>query len=217
MIDNSQKGHSPQIGASVAEPAAENDAREGFSLNDLMKAIKEAESGERPVEKWNPSYCGEIDIVIKSDGSWYHEGGLIARRGLLELFASVLRKDADGQTYLVTPVEKMLITVERAPFIATRVDAKGEGQAQRLFLTTNLAGVVELNAEHPLRVETDADTLEPAPFALVRGRLEAALTRPVFYELVELAVEVQTDAGPQLGVYSGGIFFPLGPAGAHVI
>lgn len=213
MNDNSQKGHKPQYGASVAE----NNGREGFSLGDLMKAIKEAEDGERPVEAWNPSYCGEIDIVIKSDGSWYHEGGLIARKGLLQLFASVLRKDDDGHTYLVTPVEKMKITVERAPFIATRVDAKGEGDAMRLFLTTNLAGVIEVSAEHPLRVETDPETLEPAPFVLVRGRLEAALTRPVFYELVELASEVQTEAGPQLGVYSGGVFFPLGPAGAHLV
>lgn len=194
-----------------------NPAADGFSLADLLKAIGEAESGQRPVEMWNPSFCGDVDIVIKSDGSWWHEGGLITRKGLLELFASILRKDEDGETYLVTPVEKMRITVERAPFIATRVDVKGRGDDQRLFFTTNLGGTVEASADHPMRVETDAETLEPSPFVRVRGRLEAALARPVFYELVEHAVEVQTKAGPQLGVYSHGEFFPLGPVGAHQI
>lgn len=193
----------------------QNPATEGFSLADLMKAIGEAESGQRPVESWNPDYCGEIDIVIRADGSWWHEGGLIARKGLLGLFASVLRKDADGHTYLVTPVEKLRITVERAPFIAMRLDVKGEGEGQRLFFKTNLAGTVEVSAEHPLRVKTDPETLEPSPFVLVRSRLEAALTRPVFYELVDHAVEIETVSGPQLGVYSNGTFFPLGPVGAH--
>ena len=190
-------------------------ASEGFSLQDLLKAIGDAESGLRPVENWNPSFCGDIDIVIKTDGSWYHEGGLVTRQGLLELFASILRKDADGETYLVTPVEKMRITVERAPFIATRVDISGSGDDTRLFFTTNLGGMIEASSEHPLRVETDPETLEPSPFVLVRGRLEAALSRSVFYELVEHAVEKQTDVGPQLGVYSHGEFFPLGPAGVH--
>lgn len=210
MKNNVSKGRS-------TAPSKITPAAEGFSLKDLLKAIGEAESGERPVENWNPSYCGEIDIVIKSDGSWYHEGGLITRKGLLELFASVLRKDADGETYLVTPVEKMLITVERAPFIATRVDVAGNGNDTRLFFTTNLGGTIEADAEHPLRVETDPETLEPSPFVLVRGRLEAALSRSVFYELVDHAVEIQTDEGPQLGVYSRGMFFPLGPVGAHTV
>lgn len=214
MNNNATNGRSKkaQNGAVNTNPAAE-----GFSLQDLLKAIGDAKSGERPVESWNPSFCGDIDIVIKSDGSWYHEGGLIARKGLLELFASVLRKDDDGETYLVTPVEKMRITVERAPFIATRLDVTGSGKDARLFFKTNLGGTVEVGDTHPLRVETDPDTLEPSPFVLVRGRLEASLTRPVFYELVDHAVEVQTDAGPQLGVYSHGIFFPLGPVGAHQI
>ena len=214
MNNNATNGRSkkPRNGAGKTNPAAEE-----FSLQDLLKAIGEAKDGERPVEAWNPSFCGDIDIVIKSDGRWYHEGGLIARRGLLELFASVLRKDEDGETYLVTPVEKMRISVERAPFIATRLDVTGSGKNTRLFFKTNLGGTVEVNDTHPLRVETDPETLEPSPFVLVRGRLEAALTRPVFYELVDHAVEVQTDAGLQLGVYSHGIFFPLGPVGAHEI
>lgn len=184
-----------------------------FTLNDLMKALAGTKDGERPVENWNPPYCGEMDMVIKSDGSWWHEGSRITRKGLIDLFASILRKDEDGRTYLVTPVEKIGIQVERAHFIATRVDAKEAGKAQRLFFTTNLGDVVEAGADNPIRVETDPDTLEPSPFVTVRGRLEASLARPVFYELVDLAVE----QNHQLGVYAGGQFFPLGPKGAHEV
>ncbi len=189
---------------------------DNFSLADLMRAIKDAEDGTRPVESWTPKLCGDIDIVIKSDGSWWHEGSRIGRKGLIGLFASVLRKDDNGETYLVTPVEKLRITVERAHFIATRVDIEGEGEEQRVFFTTDFGGTVEAGPDHPIRVETDSDTLEPSPFVLVRGRLEASLARPVFYELVEHAVEIETADGPQLGVYSGGAFFPLGPPNAHV-
>ena len=180
-----------------------------------MKALSDSTDDRRPVERWNPEHCGEIDIVIKSDGSWWHEGSRIARKGLVELFASVLRKDDDGITYLVTPVEKLSITVERAHFVAVRMDAKGEGQDQRLFFTTNLGDVIEVSEETPLRVETDEETQEPAPYVGVWGRLEASLSRPVFYELVNLAVERQTPDGPQLGVWAGGNFYPLGPAGLH--
>lgn len=197
--------------------SADSDSPNDFSLGDLMKAIKDAEDGTRPVEKWNPKLCGDIDIVIKSDGSWWHEGSRIGRKGLIGLFASVLRKDEDGETYLVTPAEKMRITVERAHFIAIRLDAEGEGENMRLFFTTDFGGTVEAGPDNPIRVETDRETLEPSPFVLVRGRLEASLARPVFYELVEHAVETKTKDGPQLGVYSNGVFFPLGPPNAHNI
>ncbi len=180
-----------------------------------MEALGDTSDDRRPVERWNPDYCGEIDIVIKRDGSWWHEGSQITRKGMVELFASVLRKDEDGKTYLVTPVEKLLITVERAHFIAVRVDAKGEGEAQRLFFTTNLGDVVEAGEHTPIRVETDPVTSEPDPYVTIWGRLEAALSRPVFYELVNLAVERETEDGPQLGVWAAGTFFPLGPAGSH--
>lgn len=192
-----------------------NAGKSQFSLQDLLQALKNTESGERPVENWHPDHCGEMDMIIKSDGSWWHEGTRISRKGLIQLFASVLRKDPDGITYLVTPVEKIAIKVERAHFLATRVDIQGEGQEQRLFFTTNIGDVVEAGPENPLRVETDADTLEPLPFVTVRGRLEATLNRPVFYELVEKAVERETEDGRQLGVWASGTFFPLGPAGIH--
>ena len=180
-----------------------------------MTALADTSDGRRPVERWNPDHCGEIDIVIKADGSWWHEGSRITRKGMVELFASVLRKDEDEVTYLVTPVEKLSITVERAHFLAIRLDAKGEGQDQRLFFTTNIGDVVEAGADNPIRVETDPITGEPDPYVTVWGRLEAALSRPVFYELVDLAVERQTEAGMQLGVWGGGLFFPLGPPDSH--
>ena len=194
-----------------------NDGKSQFSLNDLMKALEDTEDGQRPVEKWNPDYCGEMDMIIKADGSWWHEGSRITRRGLINLFASILRKDEDGETYLVTPVEKIQIRVERAHFIAVRVDIEGEGEEQRIFFTTNLDEVIEAGLDNPIRVETDVDSLEPAPFVTVRGRLEASLNRPVFYELVENAVERDTPEGQQLGIWAAGQFFPLGPAGAHEI
>lgn len=183
----------------------------GFSLQDLMDALADTSGDQRPVDRWNPDYCGEMDLVIKADGSWWHEGSRITRRGLIDLFASVLRKDEDGRTYLVTPVEKLGIQVERAPFLAIRVDATGEGEDQRLFFKTNLDETVEVGPDYPIRVETDAETMEPDPYVQVRGRLEAAINRAVFYELVELAVE----RDDTLGVWAGGAFFPLGPKGAH--
>jgi len=194
-----------------------NGGKSQFSLAELMTALEDTEGGQRPVETWNPSYCGEMDMVIKADGSWWHEGSPITRRALVDLFASILRKDEDGETYLVTPVEKIKIDVERGHFVAVRVDVEGEGSAQRVFFTTNLDEVIEAGEAHPIRVETDTDTMEPAPYVTVRGRLEASLNRPVFYELVENAVERDTHEGKQLGIWADGQFFPLGPAGAHEI
>jgi hypothetical protein len=194
-----------------------NGSNSPFSLQDLTRALADSSDDRRPVERWNPENCGEIDIVIKSDGSWWHEGSPITRHGLVELFASVLRKDEDGVTYLVTPVEKLSISVERGHFVAVRVDAKGEGQGQRLFFTTNLGDVIEVGEDTPLRVETNAETGEPDPYVRVWGRLEALLSRSVFYELVELAVERPSADGAQLGVWASGVFYPLGPAGSHEV
>lgn len=204
-IENTLNGGKPAHNGESASSAS------GFSLQDLMDALADTSDDRRPVDRWNPDYCGEMDLVIKADGSWWHEGSRITRKGLVELFASVLRKDEDGRTYLVTPVEKLGIQVERAPFIAIRVDAKDEGESQRLFFKTNLDETVEAGPDNPIRVETHPETMEPDPYVLVRGRLEAAINRPVFYELVELAVEKDG----VLGVWAGGAFFPLGPEGAH--
>lgn len=173
-------------------------------LSGVIAAVSQPRGkGPPPVHLWNPEHCGEIDIVIRRDGQWIHEGSPIGREALVRLFAGVLRLDPDG-FHLVTPVEKLKITVEDAPFIAVRVDRIGG----TLRFLTNVGDEVEAGPEHALRVETDPVTAEPAPYLHVRRGLEARLSRPVFYELVEMA---QVRAG-LTGVESGGVWFPLGPA-----
>jgi hypothetical protein len=180
-------------------------------LEGVAAAVKQAPGrGLPPVHLWNPAHSGEIDIVIQRDGAWRHEGALISREALVRLFSTVLRKDPDGY-WLVTPVEKMKITVEDAPFVAVRVDRDGEA----LKFLTNVGDEVTAGPDNPIRVETGPDG-EPRPYLHVRRGLEALINRPVFYELVEMAEERATAEGPQLGVASNGAWFPVGPAGAHV-
>jgi hypothetical protein len=164
--------------------------------------------GLPPVHLWHPEHCGEIDIRIAANGLWFHEGTPIGREALVRLFSTVLRKDPDG-FHLVTPVEKLRITVDDAPFVAVRVDAVGEA----LSFTTNVGDVVEAGPDHPIRVEIDAGTGEPRPYVHVRRGLEALIARPVFYELAEMARERQTPGGPMMGVPSNGAWFAVGPPG----
>ena len=181
-------------------------------LEGVVAAAKQAPGrGLPPVHLWNPSHCGDIDIVIRRDGLWLHEGTPIGREALVRLFSTVLRKDPDG-FHLVTPVEKMRITVEDAPFIAVRVDRVGEV----LRFLTNVGDVVEAGPDCAIRVEMDAATGEPSPYLHVRRGLEARIARPVFYELVEMAEERETSEGPVLGVESNGAWFPLGPPRIHL-
>jgi len=166
--------------------------------------------GLPPVHLWNPPHCGEIDIVIRRSGLWFHEGTPIGREALVRLFSTVLRKDPDG-FYLVTPIEKMKITVEDAPFVAVRVDRVGEA----LRFLTNVGDEVEAGPEHAIRVDADPKTGEPQPYLHVRRGLEALIARSVFYELVEMAEERATPQGPQLGVSSNDAWFAVGPPGVH--
>jgi len=149
---------------------------------------------------------------IARDGSWYHQGSRIDRKGLVKLFSTVLRRDDDGVYWLQTPVERARIEVEDAPFTAVECAGSGSGHNQVLHLRTNLDDWVEVDAEHPIRVETDDETGEPRPYLLVRDQLEALILRPVYYQLVELAVEEEASLGPEggLGVWSKGDFFVLG-------
>jgi hypothetical protein len=192
--------------------ATSSDTKSG--LDGVIAAAKAQAPGRGlpPVHLWNPPHCGEIDIVIKKDGLWFHEGTPIGREALVRLFSTVLRKDPDGY-HLVTPVEKMRITVEDAPFIAVRVDREGDV----LKFLTNVGDEVEAGPDNAIRVEMDPKTGEPRPYLHVRRGLEALIARPVFYELVELAEERQTPEGPQLGVASNGAWFPVGPVGAHCL
>jgi len=180
-------------------------------LDGVVAAARQAPGrGLPPVHLWNPAHCGDIDIVIKRDGLWFHEGTPIGREALVRLFSTVLRKDPDG-FHLVTPVEKMRITVEDAPFIAVRVDREGEA----LRFLTNVGDEVEAGADNAIRVEMDLATGEPRPYLHVRRGLEARIRRAVFYELVEMAEERETAEGPTLGVSSNGAWFALGPARIH--
>jgi uncharacterized protein len=176
------------------------------ALNGVIEAAGRAQAPGRgipPVHLWNPTHCGEIDIVIRKDGAWVHEGAPIGREALVRLFSTILRKDPDGFC-LVTPVEKMRIVVEDAPFVAVRVDREGEA----LTFLTNVGDRVEAGPEHAIRVEVDPASGEPRPYVHVRGGLEALISRPVFYELAEMAEE----RDGELGVTSNGVWFPVGTA-----
>lgn len=168
-------------------------------------------SGPRPVEKWNPPDCGDIGMTIRRDGVWLYQGSPIGRTALVKLFASILRKDADGRTYLVTPAEKVVVTVEDAPFLAVEMAVDSEGPDQVLTFRTNVDDVVAAGPEHPLRFQRRHPEGGLKPYVLVRGRLEALCTRAVYGELAALATaERETGA---LGLWSGGVWHPMAEAG----
>jgi hypothetical protein len=160
----------------------------------------------RPVEKWNPPYCGGIGLKIRRDGTWAYQGSPIARLPLVKLFASVLRKDDDGRTYLVTPAERVDVVVEDAPFLGVEMAVEGRGHEQRISLRTNVDDVVSIDAEHPLRFEVQEPGGGLKPYVRVRGRLDALLTRAVYAELAELAEEKDGE----VGVWSGGVWWGMG-------
>lgn len=166
--------------------------------------------GPPPVHLWNPPYCGEIDIRIARDGSWSYLGTPIGRAPLVRLFASILKRE-DDRFYLVTPVEKVGIAVDDAPFVAVDVDAEGAGRDQRLHFLTNVGDAATAGPDHPIRVATDA-LGRPAPYLLVRRNLEARIDRKTFYRLVDLGTEWPLDGAPWFGVWSGGVFLPFAPA-----
>ena len=166
-----------------------------------------AVDGPRP-----PIDRGDIDMRIARDGTWFYRGSPIARAPLVKLFASVLRREADGRYWLVTPAERGRIEVEDVPFLAVALTVEGEGREQQLIFRTNLDDIVTAGPNNPLRVETAASG-EPAPYILVRDNLEARIARPVFYDLVELGQEEQVAETTQFGVWSRGMFFRLGEPG----
>jgi len=159
-----------------------------------------------------PVDCGDLDMRIARDGAWFYRGSAIGRLPLVKLFASVLRREADGTYWLVTPAERGRIEVEDVPFLAVELTVVGGGRDQQLIFRTNLDDIVTAGPDHPLRVETAASG-EPAPYILVRGGLEARLARPVFYDLVELGGEEEIAGVVQFGVWSSGAFFWLGDPG----
>ena len=199
----------------MAEQNVNSSATTTISLEETLKAILpdgKVDGKLPPVHLWNPERSADINMEIRADGSWWHEGDPINRERLVKLFSRILRKDEDGSVWLVTPYEKVIVHVADAPFLAVRVERAGEaGPQQTLAFVTNLGDVTLAGPDAPLRVETDPETGEPSPYVLVRGQLEANLARPVFYELANMA-EPAPDGSDMLGVWSQGVFFPLGPA-----
>lgn len=174
----------------------------GLTLADIARL-----AGERrlpPVESWNPSHCGDSNMRIARDGTWFHEGSPIGRPAMVRLFSTILRREPDGGFVLVTPAEKLDIMVEDAPFVAVEVKSDGEGRRRSLAFRLNTGDLVVAGADHPLQLSGVDDGAHP--YLRVRQGLDALIARPVFYELANLAIA--EDSEP-LGLWSGGKFFPL--------
>ena len=155
-------------------------------------------------------FCGDIDMRITRNGTWYYNGSPIRRKQLIKLFASILIRDEKGDFWLETPAEKCRIQVEDAPFVAVFMDVEGKGREQIVSFSTNVDEQVIATQENPIWVDINPESLEPSPYVLVRKGLRALISRAVFYELVEIGVEEESPEGKFLGVWSGGVFFKLG-------
>ncbi len=153
---------------------------------------------------------GDIGMRIARDGTWFYHGSPIARKPLVKLFSSVLARDADGEYYLVTPVEKCPVAVDDAPFVAVELSVRGTGGNRSLALRTNVDEWIVVGDSHPIRVEFDPRTAEPSPYVLVRDRLEALISRSVYHELADIGCEEEVGESLLYGVWSEGSFFPLG-------
>ncbi len=180
-------------------------------LEALISRAARAGKGLPPVERWNPDFCGDIDMEIRADGTWFYLGTPIGRAPLVQLFSTVLRKDPDGKTYLVTPVERVGIRVVDAPFVAVEMNVAGSGNDRVLTFRTNVGDVVEAGPDHPLRFVDEPETGGLKPYLLVRGRLEALVARPVMYELVEYGERIDIGGKAMFAVRSKGEVYPIMP------
>jgi hypothetical protein len=199
-------------------PAAAEERVMSEALTQLMRELGAAGGDGKarplpPVERWNPPDCGPIDIRIAADGAWFHEGRPIRRPAMVKLFSSVLRREGDAH-YLVTPVEKLAIVVEDAPFQAVAMAVTGHAAQRALAVRTNVDDLVEVGPEHPLRFEVDADG-GFKPYVLVRRNLWARFTRALTYELVDMAETAEHEGATWLGLQAGGVFHPIAPADAE--
>lgn len=174
-----------------------------------VEAENRKNRGLPPVHLWNPDFCGDIDMRIARDGTWFYMGTPIGRERLVRLFSTILRHDEDGKYYLITPVEKVGIKVDDAPFVAVALKVEGMGRDQVLTFTTGVGDETVAGPDHPIRFIVDKATGEPSPYVHVRARLEALVNRATFYDLVALGVEETHEGEPWFGVWSGGLFFPF--------
>ncbi|WP_294273484.1 DUF1285 domain-containing protein [Sphingomonas yabuuchiae] len=178
-----------------------------LSLAEIVQAMEAQKLP--PVSQWHPSHCGDSEMRIARDGTWFHQGSPITRPAMVRLFSTILRREPDGRHVLVTPVEKLDIAVEDAPFVATALKAEGQGENGRLVFQLNTGDLVAAGPEHGLRFVEGEDG--PRPYVHVRDGLEALIARPVYYELAERALAGNGDTP---GVWSDGVFFPLTPSPA---
>ncbi len=184
----------------------------GLSAESLASSARRAvNKGPAPVHLWDPPYCGELDIRIARDGTWFYLGTPIGRVELVRLFASILKREGDD-FYLVTPVEKVRIRVDDAPFTAVDFTASGDGREQVLTFETNLGERVAAGPAHPLRFVLDPADGAPAPYVEVRAGLEALIDRKSLFRLVELGRHEDHAGGRWFGLWSGGRFFPIQPS-----
>jgi hypothetical protein len=199
--------------ASEQDPAANGPALEASgALERLSAALGEVARGKRPppVERWSPPYCGEIDMRIAADGTWFYNGTPIGRLALVKLFASILRKDPERHV-LVTPVERVGIVVEDAPFQAVEMAAEGKGEVRRIAFRTNVDDLVRVGAANPLRFERDPGG-GIKPYVLVRGELWARVTRALSYDLIDMGEERELEGRAMFGIAVEGQFYPIAPA-----
>lgn len=195
-----------------------SDTKQQDNPADLLARLGVAERGGEhagdlpPVEQWNPAFCGDLNMRIARDGTWYYEGSPIGRKRLVRLFSRILRHDGDDRYYLVTPVEKVGIEVEDAPFIAVEMKTTGTGSGRDIAFRTNVDDWALADKDHPLRFEEDPKTGGLTPYILVRGRLEAKISRAVYYDLVALGREQKKKDGMWFGVWSAGTFFKMARA-----
>ncbi len=187
------------------DTASQNIVKDGLQ-NLIDTARQTTTKGLPPVHLWNPPFCGDLDMRIGRDGTWYYMGTPIGRKPLVRLFASILRKDGD-RYFLVTPVEKVGITVDDAPFVAVDFTVAGQGQDQEISFVTNVDDMVTAGRDHPIRLAHDPETGAPAPYVLVRTNLEALIDRKSFYRLVDIAEHHRIDGTSWFGVWSCGTFF----------
>lgn len=178
-----------------------------YSLLAELDAVKDL--AHPPIHLWNPDLVKDIDMEIRRDGTWYYMGTPIKRQRLVRLFSTVLRREDDGEFYLVTPVEKCRIKVEDAPFVAILMRREGEGRAQRLVFTTNTADEVVASSANPITLNLTSASAEPSPYVLVRDGLDALISRSVYYQLVDMLESHVIDGDEWQGVWSEEAFFPF--------
>lgn len=189
-------------------------AKEGQSaLEAITGSLGRSGKGPPPVELWDPPYCGDLDMRIAADGTWFYLKTPIGRAALVRLFASVLKREAD-RYFLVTPVEKCGIRVDDAPFLAVELNVADTAAGRVLNFRTNVDDWVACGPDHPLRFEPETGTGGLKPYLHVRRNLWAKVTRALFFDLVELGEERDLDGTAMFGVASGGAFFPMAPAQA---